>query len=337
MKPVQLAPNTLRSFYSGVGRIAEFRHDATVERDHAEDWIAATTTRFGSTDLGHTRLTDGSTLAAEFDTAPDVWLGPSYTAHYGAVGTVLVKLLDAGERLPLHVHPDRPFAAKHLDSPFGKSEAWLILHAEPGAGAHLGFRRDLDTAELDRLVADQQVEELLAACNEVPLRTGDVVFCPGGVPHAIGAGVLILEVQEMTDFSIMLEWAGFPLDPDDVFLGLDRATALDSVRHDAIVGAELDALQGRTIRSLSSGAAGITSLLPESSSSLFVAEQIIGDGSGVLLDQRFSVLVVNEGSGTLAGEEGTVEVSAGAVLAVPYAAGDLELSGAVSAIRCFPS
>lgn len=61
---------------------------------------------------------------------------------------VLVKLLDAGQRLPLHVHPDRRFATAHLASPYGKTEAWVILSDRPDAYVHLGFARDVSADEL---------------------------------------------------------------------------------------------------------------------------------------------------------------------------------------------
>ena len=63
MQPIPLAPNTLKSFYPGAGRIAAFRRDPGVEPSHAEDWIASTTTRFGAAPVGLTTLPDGSLLA----------------------------------------------------------------------------------------------------------------------------------------------------------------------------------------------------------------------------------------------------------------------------------
>jgi mannose-6-phosphate isomerase len=251
---------------------------------------------------------------------------------------VLTKLLDAGSRLPLHIHPDRSFARQHLDSDFGKSEAWLILHAEPGASAHLGFGRDIDPAELAGWVTRQDTEALLANCNSVPVRTGDVIFCPGGVPHAIGAGILMLEIQEMTDFSIMLEWAGFPLDPGGLFLGLDRDVALGAVRRGAVTGPDLEALRGRCIRTLATGQPGTTPLLPTGADEYFGAEQIISGGAGIELRPGFSILIVNEGEGTLtcAAAE-PVDVAAGQVYLVPYAAGTIGIRGELSAIRCYPA
>jgi mannose-6-phosphate isomerase len=338
MRPLALAANTVPSFYPGAGRIGAFRRQSGLDPSHPEDWIASTTPRTGATPLGLTTLPDGSLLADRFAAEPLSWFGPGYAARYGARGTLLAKLLDAGARLPLHVHPDRPFARQHLGSDFGKSEAWLVLHADPGASAHLGFSRDVGPDELSGWVTRQDTGALLANCNLVPVRAGDVIFCPGSVPHAIGSGILILEIQEMTDFSIMLEWAGFPLDPNEVFLGLDADVALGAVGRRAIAGPALEALRGRCITTLATGQPGTTSLLPPAAAEYFGAEQIIPAGDDLSLEPCFSILIVNEGEGTLAGEEWEpLEVAAGQVYLVPYAAGPVSVRGHLSAIRCYPA
>jgi mannose-6-phosphate isomerase len=338
MRPLPLAANTVSSFYPGAGRIGAFRRQPGLDPGHPEDWIASTTPRTGAAPLGLTTLADGSLLADRFAAEPLSWLGPEYTARYGARGALLAKLLDAGSRLPLHVHPDRSFARQHLDSDFGKSEAWLVLYADPGASAHVGFGRDIGPAELTDWVTRQDTEALLGNCNRVPISAGDVIFCPGSVPHAIGAGVLILEIQEMTDFSIMLEWAGFPLDSDGLFLGLAQDVALGAVRRSAVTGPDLEALRGRCIRTLATGQPGTTSLLPPGAGEYFGAEQIISSSDELLLEPSFSILVVNEGEGTLACETSeSVGVAAGQVYLVPYAAGTIGVRGELSAIRCYPA
>jgi mannose-6-phosphate isomerase len=338
VRPVLLAPNTLSSFYPGAGRIGAFRKQPGLDPGHSEDWIASTTPRTGAAPRGLTTLPDGSLLADRFATDPLSWFGPEYTARYGTRGALLVKLLDAGGRLPLHIHPDRAFARQHLQSDFGKTEAWLVLHADPGAAAQLGFSRDVSASELAGWVTRQDTGELLANCNLVPVHSGDVVFCPGGVPHAIGEGMLILEIQEMTDFSIMLEWAGFPLDPAAAFLGLDPDVALGAVWRRAITGEDLQALKGLCIRTLVTGKPGASSLLPHAAGRYFGAEQIISDGDRVQLDPRYSVVVINEGKGILSCESSEpVEVIAGQVYLVPYAAGSADLRGNLSAIRCYPA
>jgi mannose-6-phosphate isomerase len=172
----------------------------------------------------------------------------------------------------------------------------------------------------------------------VPLRTGDVVFCPAGVPHAIGSGVLVIEVQEPTDFSIMLEYAGHGLDPEQSFLGLEQDLALQAVRRTAMSADDLEAVRGRTIKSLATGQPGVTELLPEGAAGLFRAEQVVARDQDVDVDRGFSVLVVNEGRGVLTADNADpVEVSAGQTLVLPHALEGIRLRGQLSTVRCAPA
>ena len=79
----------------------------------------------------------------------------------------------------------------------------------PDARFHLGFTRDVEAAELDRWMATQDEQAMLDTMHPVDVQAGDVVLVPAGLPHAIGAGIFCLELQEPTDFSVMLEWKRF--------------------------------------------------------------------------------------------------------------------------------
>ena len=297
MRPIVVEPNMPDTFYRGAGRIARFRGDAAASQTRPEDWIASTTPRFGRATDGMTRLTDGSLLADLIAADPVAWLGKEHVARYGADPALLVKLLDAGERLPVHVHPDRAFAATHLASPYGKTEAWIVVEAEPGAVVYLGFARDVGAAELAGWVSRQDTGSMLAATNRVPVSAGDTVLCPAGTPHSIGAGVLIVELQEPTDLSVLLEWRGFPLGPDDAALGLPMDEALACVTRQRCPAARLDALRGRPLNH------AIGSLLPEAAAPFFVAERVDSQVSGHLT-AGYGVLIVTSGDGLLTDEAG---------------------------------
>lgn len=334
LSPIRLTPNSVPSFYPGAGRVADFRRDTRLPRTDPEDWIASTASRTGLAPSGLTTLPDGSDLAGSIAGNPLAWLGGPHLDRYGPSTGLLVKLLDAGRRLPLHIHPTTGFAGTHLDSPYGKTEAWIILDAEPGAYVHLGFNRDIDAAELHRWVVEQDTRSLLAATNTVPVAGGDVLLCPAGVPHAIGEGILTLELQEPTDFSIMLEWEGYPLDPGSAFLGLDRVVALSAVHRGALDARGLDELRGRTVPATVAPSHATTSLLPAAADDFFTAVHVT-PGSGHLLDQRLSLLVALAGAGALHSADcPPLPVAAGDTYLIPYSAGATELSGALSVIRC---
>jgi mannose-6-phosphate isomerase len=299
VKPLALPPNVLRHFYAGGARLAAFR-GLTLDSDHMpEEWIGSVTTAFGDGERGLSRLADGTFLRDAIAADPEAYLGPGRTEP-----GLLVKLLDAGERLPVHFHPGREFAREHLRSEYGKTEAWIILDAEPGATVHVGFTREVSDQELRGGAA------LLAAMHEVPVAPGDALFVPAGVPHALGAGILLVELQEPSDFSIMLEWEGFELSAEQAHLGLGFERALE-------------ALERRP--------AEPQPLTPEASAPYFRAERLTG-----AFDAGFSILVVVAGAGVLATEGGELEVARGMTLLLPHAAGAGELRGQVEAIRCRP-
>src|SRR4051812_1784937 len=227
MKPVALPPNILRHFYAGGERIAALR--GTEPADHTpEEWIGAANTTFdGSRGLSH--LPDGTLVRDAIERDPEAFLGPEHVARFGTDPALLVKLLDAGQRLPVHFHPGREFAARELGLAHGKTEAWLIVEADPGASVWAGFDREGELAEVREWIAAQDSRAMLAAMRELPVRAGEAVFVPAGAPHAIGEEILMVEVQEPTDLSVLLEWDGFELTEADGHLGLGWDTALQAL------------------------------------------------------------------------------------------------------------
>jgi mannose-6-phosphate isomerase len=168
-----------------------------------------------------------------------------------------------------------------------------------------------------------------ATTNRVPVAAGDSVLCPAGTPHAISAGVLLVELQEPTDWSILLEWRGLPVDPSDATLGLPLDEALACVGRRAYGPERLAALRGQRL----DGAIG--SLLPEEADPFFVAERVRAPGR---LSPGYGVLIVTEGSGAVAGESGTpVPVRRGSTVLIPYAADACALAGDFLAVRARPT
>ncbi|MEU4157690.1 class I mannose-6-phosphate isomerase [Actinoplanes sp. NPDC026670] len=309
-----LPANQPETFYRGAGRIAGFRA-TTARPDRPEDWVGSTTSRHGLHPSGLSTLPDGRLLADAIAADPAWWLGPDRTDT-----GVLVKLLDAGQRLPLHVHPDRRFATQHLASPYGKTEAWVIVEARPGAYVHLGFSRDVGAGELSGWVAGQDIGGMLAATNRIPVYAGDAILCPAGLPHAIGDGILLVEVQEPTDFSVLLEHEGFGLTEGHLGLGYDLA--LTCVDRSSWSPGRIDTLRG---------AAG---LLPAAADPFFRARRL-RDGDHV--PRGFAVAVVVGGHGRLTGEHDDRPVTRGDTLLVPYAAGPLRLQGDAEVIHLSPA
>ena len=312
-------------FYRGGERIRAFRGTAAAGERVPEDWVGSTTTLFGEPVLGLSEVSAGRLLRDEISAEPDSWLGPEHLARYGADTMLLVKLLDAGQRLPVHLHPEQDFAAEHLGRRHGKAEAWYILE---GGSVHLGFNRAVSAEELRSWVDGQEVEAMLAAMHCVDVRPGDSVYVPPGCPHAIGSGIFLVEVQEPEDLSILLEWKDFAIEgTTQGHLGLGFDTALQATDTRALTAADLDALVVR-------GGTGDTTLAT-AAGPYFRAERTDVAGSAVL-DPGFSVLVVLDGAGTITTANGAWPLTAGDTVLLPYSAGELHVTGALSLMRCRP-
>jgi mannose-6-phosphate isomerase len=109
---------------------------------------------------------------------------------------LLVKLLDATDRLSLQVHPPDDYARRHEPGEQGKSEMWLALHAEPGAAIIRGVRPGVTVESFRAAALAGQLEPLL---NVIPLRAGDFVCVPSGTLHAILGGLVIAEIQQSSN------------------------------------------------------------------------------------------------------------------------------------------
>ena len=105
---------------------------------------------------------------------------------------LLIKFIDARDRLSIQVHPSDDYALKN-ENEYGKTEMWYIVEADEGAELVFGLSKDYTPEAFDRAVAEGSVEALL---NRVKVHAGEVYFIPSGLVHAIGAGILICEIQQ---------------------------------------------------------------------------------------------------------------------------------------------
>jgi mannose-6-phosphate isomerase len=312
-------------FYRGGARIAEFRGIDPVGEREPEDWVGSVTTVRGDESAGLTRLSDGRLLTDAVAADPDHWLGAEHVAAYGADPMLLVKLLDAGQRLPVHAHPDRDFASAHLGSAHGKTEAWYIL--TPGS-VWLALNRDLSAKEFATILERQDMPLLLSSMHRIEVERGDAVLVPAGVLHAIGEGILLVEVQEPEDLSILVEWAGFAIDgPALGHLGLGFELASEAVETTA---RDADAVRMLIHRR------DAAELLPLVAEPFFRLDRLVVDGES-LLDPGFAIFVGLEGAITASSEDGaSAELGRGSTLLVAAAAGQVALTGEGIVLRCRP-
>ena len=113
---------------------------------------------------------------------------------------ILIKFIDATNTLSIQIHPEDDYAFINEDE-FGKNEMWYVLDAEPDAYLFVGLNRDIDAEEVRRRVEDKTITDIL---NKVYVKKGDVIFVPAGTIHAIGAGILICEIQQNSNSTYRL-------------------------------------------------------------------------------------------------------------------------------------
>jgi mannose-6-phosphate isomerase len=334
--PQLLPVNQLDHFYRGGDRIAALRGGSGVEGLYRpEEWIASMTTMTSDPARGLSRLADGTLLRDEVMADPRSWLGAPHVDSYGASTELLVKLLDTAQRLPVHLHPDRAFSRRHLGIPHGKTEAWIVLDAAQGARIRLGFAEPMRLAQVRSMIDAEDSAGLVASLRSCELRPGDAMLVPAGLPHSIDAGIFLLELQEPTDLSILLEAEDVPVDVRrDGHLGLGFDIALGALRLDALDESGFDEL---LVRREQGDATGITNLLPAAAGPYFRCHRIRAVDVSPAVVAGFAVTLVTAGAGRLATESGeALELSRGEIAVVPFAAGDWHLEGMVEAIVCRP-
>lgn len=307
MRAARLEPTRVHRFYRGGALIGDLRGVPSADGFLPEEWVGSVTPANNpgrdDSEEGLSRLAGGRLLRDAVAESPLEWLGEDHVARFGVSTGLLVKLLDAAERLPVHAHPDRAFARRAFGSPFGKTEAWLVLRTRgEEAEVWVGLHEPVEPAQYLEWIRAQDVDRLLGSLNRLTVRAGDVVYVPAGVPHALGAGLLIAEVQEPTDLSLLCESRDFPIAPEDCHLGLGWDVAVDA----------LDLRAHEPVRALP----------PESRAFFAVDERAETAG-------RFAILLVVDGLGRVDG----VDVRPGDALAIPAAVDELRVEGELGVLR----
>jgi mannose-6-phosphate isomerase len=193
----------------------------------------------------HAGRTLGEIVAAD----PGAALGPIGLRLTGGrpLFPLLVKFIDAAEVLSVQVHPDDAAALRQTGGP-GKTEAWHVLQADPDAALFLGLRADATLSDIARLArAGEPTGHLLARHTAI---AGETLLLPAGTIHAVGAGVVVYEVQQPSDTTWRLDdWGRVGLDGQPRPLHIEQALAVadDALRPQPIAPVAVASDPGRTL------------------------------------------------------------------------------------------
>ena len=213
--PIKLSRAGAWRTYLG-GKLIEALHGNTAAADSnfPEEWIMSTVAARNS---GREHITEGLSklenteisLADIIASEPERALGTAHVQKHGNTLGVLVKLIDSAERLTVQVHPTREKAMQLFGSPFGKTECWHILGGREVNGEkpciYFGFKKGITKERWKEIFDAQDIPAMLNCMHRFEVKAGDTFLIKGGVPHAIGAGCFLVEVQEPTDYTIRTE------------------------------------------------------------------------------------------------------------------------------------
>ncbi|MCR8633749.1 type I phosphomannose isomerase catalytic subunit [Paenibacillus radicis (ex Xue et al. 2023)] len=217
-EPFKLLKNRVWRTYSGGKFLEEWQGSLQAEdTSFPEEWVASTVV---AKNVGREHIKEGLSLVSLDNgetmplldlilSDPQGFLGKSHVAKYGAQTALLVKVLDASERLTIQVHPDRAFAMEQFESQFGKTEAWYVMGGRAIDGEEpyvlFGFKPGVTKESWRELFERQDIDGMIDALHRIPVQEGDVFLVEGGIPHAIGSGCFLIEIQEPTDLTLRVE------------------------------------------------------------------------------------------------------------------------------------
>jgi mannose-6-phosphate isomerase len=336
--PLRLLPNRIQRFYRGGLLLDAFLGlPEPMDDNWSEEWLGNRTSpgvaATGGDGLARAVLLDGSAVKITelAEAEPELLLGEGHVARYGTSPGILLKYLDVGSDIPVHVHPTRPFARQHLGSEFGKNEAWLVLGAREIEGAParvwVGWRRPVDGEELRRWIEAQDVPAMRAAMHELEVDVDDVLFIPAGTVHALGRGVFAMEPQEPTDFAVFAEHATYDLDEATATNGLGWERALEMFDYSVVSEVELDQrMRCRPYEERTEPGGSDRRLVSEEALEFFELNELIVTGTfPVGSGGRYSIDCIRDGYGIFRGRWGEQYARRGESYIVPASLDEYEI------------
>ncbi len=247
---------------------------------------------------------------------------------------VLIKLLDAAERLGIQAHPTKEYSKKYFNTPYGKTECWYIISTrDENACVYLGFKEHVTREYFKTLFETQNIPEMLNAMHRFEVSAGDVILVSAGTPHAIGAGCFLLEIQEPTDYTMRVEKQTSTkeeLTPQQIHYGVGEEAMLDCFSY---VGSDKETVRKRHFLPKRQAGHKVFDLVRYTDTDCFALKKIEGS-EYQSKENHFVTVVVLEDGGTLCYDDCTISLEQGEKYFIG-ANTEFTLRDAV-AILCYP-
>jgi mannose-6-phosphate isomerase len=334
---IQILSTRVFRTYRGGHLLEKFRGIKNPQdSDYPEDWILSTVRAiqpYGISDESISKIKtikgidDLEVLIKHF---PEDILGKDYVEKFGNSLNPLVKLLDSSIRLPLQVHPSKIFSRKYLNSDFGKAEAWYILATRKIGKENpyvlIGFKPGITREIMQKMVKEQDIEGMISFMHKVEVKPGDAIFITPGIPHAIGEGIFMIETQEPTDFSILVEknTGSHILKEKDCHIGLGWEKALDIFDYQGYSFPEVNEKCRMKKETLSSNRGGKLFRLNGGEYMKVCFEMMLMEeikDIEISFEGRFASIVISRGEGIVSTNVGDFEIKEGETYMIPASIG----------------
>lgn len=239
-KLIRFTPNRVWRTYTGGKILDQIEQKSSPEDTHfPEDWIGSTTQ---AVNPGRQDIVEGisnAIIGDEFlsfdkliDLDPSYFLGQHHTRSFNTNPMLLVKYLDSSVRLHFQAHPTAEFAKERLGSNHGKAEGYYILDIREDVTepyVYVGFQRPPSREDFKTMIETQNIEAMEACFEKIPVKPGDCLYIPGGSPHAIGEGILMVEIMEPSDLAVRFEFSksGYTMPEEARFMKRDLDFCMD--------------------------------------------------------------------------------------------------------------
>ncbi|MFZ0453291.1 MAG: class I mannose-6-phosphate isomerase [Ignavibacteriaceae bacterium] len=328
-----LPPNRVWRTYQGGKILDSIEGKSDPDDSHLpEDWIASTTAavnkgreEFNNEGLSQIEIDNSMIPLKELmEKFPHEIPGINHYKKYGANTQFLLKFLDSAIRLHIQVHPTIPFAQKYLKSNSGKTEAYVILNIREeitNPYIYLGFQKEISKKDFKKIIAEQNTNKLISCFEKIHVQPGDVFIVPGGLPHAIGEGIFMIEIMEPTDFVARLEFerGGYLLPEQARFMGRDIDFALNMINFTPLSVKKIKEkyfCYPRLINETPGGKEFI--LIDENHTKCFSVNKLIINESHAKISDSFYAGIVTKGSGKIITEHQQVKIKTGDKFFIPY-------------------
>lgn len=323
---VKLLPNRVRRNYRG-GAGIDWLHGASAQPDgeRPEEWVGSTVPARNPglpaiENEGYAKGWLGDTEAFVKDlVAGDArfWFGRADADQKTTDPGFLLKILDSAMRLHVQAHPTREFARKYLASPYGKLECYYILRVRAGVDPYirLGFQHPPTPSEWKRIIERQDIAAMDSCFEKIPVQEGDIWYVPGGMPHAIGEGILMLEIMEPSDLVVRCEFEreGVMVPPAARFMGRDLDFCLNVFDYKSYSRGEITARCKLRPVTLQRGPNYILESLVDTdlTAGFRVRRLRLHNGAAKLAINNFTTAIVTRGTAAVTKAEETIRLNQG--------------------------